>query len=67
MKKKCIKNLVNEEIYKIKNLINDIEILKFIFVCWMQKELNYQCNFFHFCFPPSMSNELMMYGHTLCF
>jgi len=56
--------LVNENIYEIISLINEIEILNFIFVCWMPKK-NYECNFFPF--SPSISNKVMMYGHTLCF
>ncbi len=42
--------MVNEDIHEIISFINEIEILKFIFVWWMPKTLNYQCNFFYFYF-----------------
>jgi hypothetical protein len=38
MKKECIIKLVNEDIYKTISLINEIEILKLILVCWMQNK-----------------------------
>ncbi len=59
---------MNEDIYKIISLTNEIEISNFIFVHWMQKKvMNVIFAIFIFLFSPSMSNKLMMYGHTLSF
>jgi len=58
--------LVNENIYKIISLVNEIEIPNFSFVCWMQNKIKIM-NIYIFPFSPSMSNKPMIYGHTLCF
>jgi len=43
------------------SLINEIEILRFNFVCWMQIYIYMNVIF---PFSPSMSNKLMMFDHT---